>query len=145
MLKTTRPMTSLVVCSTCRSAGVAGEEGRRAGARFADALEACLSGHPCEGSVEIQPMPCLFACAQACTVHLRSPGRIGYVLGHFQPSADDACALLDYVYEYGQTADGVVPYAQWPQGVKGHFIVRMPPEGYVWQNEPVAEPLPAGT
>jgi hypothetical protein len=24
-----------------------------------------------------------------------------------------------------------VPYKQWPQGVKGHFLTRTPPEGYV--------------
>ena len=27
---------------------------------------------------------------------------------------------------------GVVGYENWPDGVKGHFLARVPPEGFVW-------------
>ena len=77
-------------------------------------------------------MPCLFACTSHCTVLIRSDRRLGYVLGRFDPSRSHAGALLDYVGKYLDTEDGVVPYAQWPEGVKGHFLVRVPPEGFVW-------------
>lgn len=77
-------------------------------------------------------MPCLFACGAHCTVYIRSSRRLGYILGRFSPVHSDALALLDYLAEYLDTADGVVPYARWPEGVKGHFLVRVPPDGFVW-------------
>ncbi len=61
---------------------------------------------------------------------------MGYILGRFTPSLVDATALLDYVAQYLDTPDGVVPYACWPDGVKGHFLVRVPPEGFVWDPPP---------
>ena len=45
--------------------------------------------------------------------------------------AEAARALLDYAVAYGESEHGRVPFKQWPQGVKGHFITRTPPEGYV--------------
>lgn len=124
---------AVVVCSTCRhsaadrvdAAGVTG------GAALAAALRAAHDGEPRYANVAIQEMPCLFACQDHCTVHLRAPGKIGYVLGRFVPGADSARAILDYAACYADSAIGQVPYRDWPEGVKGHFIVRTPPEGYV--------------
>ena len=134
MLKLAPSATSLVVCSTCRYAenALTDDGGRHGGMLFADALAAVLGTHPCRGLIEIQSMPCLFACSFHCAVYVRSAGRLGYILGRFTPSRRDARALLDYVAEYLSSADGVVPYASWPDGVKGHFLVRVPPEGLIW-------------
>ena len=44
---------------------------------------------------------------------------------------DAARAILDYALNHAASAEGQVPYALWPQGVKGHFLVRVPPAGYV--------------
>ncbi|MGH1559316.1 DUF1636 family protein [Caulobacter segnis] len=54
---------------------------------------------------------------------------MGYVLGRFEPTIEAARAILDYAVAYAASAEGVVPYRQWPEGVKGHFIVRVPPAG----------------
>jgi predicted metal-binding protein len=66
-------------------------------------------------------------------VYLRSEGRLGYILGRFSASSADSLALLDYVREYLDSSDGLVPYAKWPEGVKGHFLVRVPPDGFVFE------------
>ena len=76
-------------------------------------------------------MPCLFACSRHCTVHIRAPGKIGYVLGDFTPDAPAAQAILAYAAHHAASAEGQVRYADWPEGVKGHFITRTPPEGFV--------------
>ena len=81
--------------------------------------------------IAVQEMACLFACADHCTVHLRGPGRVGYVLGRFAPEAEAATAILDYAVHYAASDHGRVPFGQWPQGVKGHFITRTPPPGFV--------------
>lgn len=124
---------AIVVCNTCRFSAEAREDaqGRRGGALLAEALTACRDAESRYAGIAIQQMPCLFACSEHCTVHLRAPGKVGYVLGRFAPDADAAQALLDYAVHYAASEHGRVPFAQWPQGVKGHFIVRVPPEGQV--------------
>ncbi|OAN60258.1 DUF1636 domain-containing protein [Sphingomonas sp. TDK1] len=124
---------AIVVCSTCRFSKDAREnqEGRRGGALLADALVAARDADPRYAGVAIQQMPCLFACTEHCAVHLRAPNKVGYVLGRFAPDADAAVAILDYAAHYVASDHGRVPFAQWPQGVKGHFIVRVPPAGQV--------------
>lgn len=133
MLKPVKDGPSLVVCSTCCASRDArtDDTGQRGGALLLETLRQELAGHPCSGQLDLQAMPCLFACQRFCTVHLRSPGKIGYVLGDFTAASRDARALLDYAAHYIASVDGVVPWANWPQGVKGHFIVRTPPEGFI--------------
>ena len=124
---------SLVVCSTCRHSAEAREdaEGMRGGARLAAALRAAKDGDARLADLAIEEMPCLFNCTQHCSAHLRAPDKIGYVLGRFEPTAESAQALLDYAAAYLASEEGVVPYRQWPEGVKGHFIVRTPPPGKI--------------
>lgn len=119
--------TAVVVCNTCRVSTEAREtpDGVRGGALLAQALREAAAGT----TVAVQEMPCLFNCAQHCSVHLRAPGKIGYVLGRFAPTAESARAIVDYAVAYAASEEGVVPYRQWPEGVKGHFIVRVPPAG----------------
>ncbi|GAY24243.1 MULTISPECIES: DUF1636 domain-containing protein [Sphingobium] len=133
MLRAVGPGTSVVVCSTCRLSAEQREDaaGRRGGALLAEALHRVREGDPAYASVAVQDMPCLFACQRHCTVHVRGTGKIGYVLGDFTPDEEAARAILDYALRHAQSDEGVVRYADWPQGVKGHFIVRTPPEGFV--------------
>jgi predicted metal-binding protein len=118
---------AVVVCNTCRVSADEREDadGARGGALLAAALREIAE----DSGVAIQEMPCLFNCAQHCSIHLRAPGKIGYVLGRFEPTAEAARAILDYAVAYAASDEGVVPYRQWPEGVKGHFIVRVPPAG----------------
>jgi len=44
---------------------------------------------------------------------------------------ESARAILTYATRHAASEEGVVRYADWPEGVKGHFIVRTPPEGYL--------------
>ncbi len=133
MLREVNGGPQVVVCSTCRHSAEAAEdgEGRRGGAVLATALRQVRDAVPALAGIDIEDMPCLFACTSHCAVHIRAPGKIGYVLGGFAPDTAEAAAILAYVAAHAQSPDGVVPYAQWPEGVKGHFIVRVPPEGSV--------------
>lgn len=133
MLRAVEAGAAVVVCSTCRLSPEQREdgEGRRGGALLAQALRAVQAGDSAYADVEVQEMPCLFACQRHCAVHLRAPGKVGYVLGDFTPDEAAARAILDYAVRHAASAEGVVRYADWPQGVKGHFIVRTPPDGFV--------------
>jgi len=124
---------AIVACNTCRHASDARHDadGLSGGARLVAALRAARAAEPRYAGVEVQEMPCLFACAEFCAVHLRAPGKVGYVLGRFVPGEAAARAILDYAVAYAESEMGQVPYRQWPEGVKGHFLTRTPPPGFV--------------
>jgi predicted metal-binding protein len=133
MLKPVESGPAVVACNTCRHSADGRDDaaGKRGGARLAEALRAVKASDDRYAQVAVQEMACLFACKDFCTVHLRAPGKVSYVLGRFTPDADAARAILDYAVHYAASEHGRVPFAQWPQGVKGHFITRSPPEGFV--------------
>lgn len=133
MLTRVDPGPAVVACSTCRHSQDAREDGEgvRGGARLIAALRRVKAGDPRYDGIAVQEMPCLFACQDFCTVHLRAPDKVGYVLGRFQPDEDAAQAILDYAVHYAASEHGRVPFSLWPQGVKGHFITRTPPPGFV--------------
>jgi len=123
---------AVVACNTCRFSTDERDDraGVRGGARLVEALRS-IQAEPGYDGVAVQEMPCLFACSEFCTVHLRAPGKVGYVLGRFTPDEDAARAILDYAVHYAASDHGRVPFADWPQGVRGHFITRTPPPGFV--------------
>ena len=133
MLRAVERGPAVVVCSTCRFSADQreNERGQRGGALLAQAMRDVQAAEAALAGVAVQEMPCLFACKRHCAVHVRAPGRIGYVLGDFTPDPPSARAILEYAARHAASAEGQVPYAEWPQGVKGHFITRTPPEGFV--------------
>lgn len=133
MLKPVEDGPAIVACNTCRHSKDARDDaqGRRGGAAMVDILRDVQASDARYAGIAVQEMACLFACADHCTVHLRGPGRVGYVLGRFAPEAEAATAILDYAVHYAASEHGRVPFGQWPQGVKGHFITRTPPPGFV--------------
>jgi predicted metal-binding protein len=103
----------------------------RGGARLTAALRAAKAADDRYAGIAVHEMPCLFACQDHCAVHIRAPGKFSYILGRFSPDDQAAQAILDYAVRYAESEHGQVPYSQWPEGVKGHFITRSPPEGFV--------------
>ncbi|MET0377541.1 MAG: DUF1636 domain-containing protein [Spongiibacteraceae bacterium] len=128
--------TTLYVCETCRyDKNTRTHEGRDGGAILLDHLQKQMGQQqigqqqlaPHASDLVIKTTRCLMACTRHCTVHLRAPGKINYVIGDFAPTADSAATLLDYAAKYQLSETGQVPYSTWPQGIKGHFIARTPP------------------
>lgn len=133
MLRRADGVAAVVACNTCRHSAQAQDDaqGVRGGARLVATLRRVKASDATYDGVAVQEMPCLFACKDFCTVHLRAPAKVGYVMGRFEPTEDAARAILDYARAYAASDWGQVPFREWPQGVKGHFITRTPPEGYV--------------
>ncbi|MCE7797638.1 DUF1636 domain-containing protein [Sphingobium sufflavum] len=133
MLKPVATGPAVVACNTCRLSADAREDGEgvRGGARLAEALRTVKASDARYDGVAVQEMACLFACTDHCTIHLRAPGKVSYVLGRFAPDEEAARAILDYAVHYADSEQGRVPFKQWPQGVKGHFITRSPPVDFV--------------
>lgn len=116
MLRPVELGAAVVVCSTCRVSAEVREDadGRRGGALLAEALRAVQADEPDLAGVAVQEMPCLFACQRHCAIHIRAPGKVGYVLGDFVPDREAAHAILTYAVRHAASEEGVVRYAEWP-------------------------------
>jgi predicted metal-binding protein len=55
---------------------------------------------------------------------VQAAGKIGYTIGRFTADADAAEAIAAYASLHAASETGQVPYRQWPEGIKGHFVTR---------------------
>jgi predicted metal-binding protein len=96
------------------------------GERLADLIEATMDQRSVP-SIKTRRVSCLMGCSHGCNVAIQASGKLAYTLGKFEPSQDSAEAIIGYADLHQQSDSGQVPYRQWPEGVKGHFITRHPP------------------
>ena len=66
-------------------------------------------------------------CTHGCNVAIQPAGKSAYTLGRFPPAAAHAPAIDSYATSHAASATGQVPYRQWPQAIKGHFVTRHQP------------------
>lgn len=120
----TAPRATITVCDTCAYAPEqkthAGETG---GEIFARAVETAAADAP---ELAVRRHSCLMGCERHCNVAISAPGKLTYVLGRFEPTADAAAAVVEYAAKFAESETGAVPFKQWPAGVKGHFVARVP-------------------
>jgi predicted metal-binding protein len=119
-------MRSIVVCTTCRYSPDSkhGPDGRTGGEILAGHL---LEAAAKRSAVEVETQICLWNCTRFCSVLVRDTERFSYVTGSHEPSQEQAEAILDWYEYHGATENGEVPFKQWPQRMRGHFIARIPP------------------
>jgi len=117
--------TTITVCTTCRQPAVRDDKDRTP---CGEAMLECVTKAADEiNEVEVRAVACLMGCEHGCNVAISADGKLAYVLGSFEPGADAATALVEYAAGHAKSESGVVPFKQWPQGVKGHFVARIPP------------------
>ncbi len=119
----------LVVCSTCRfsSEEPTDAAGLSGGRRLLDAVKAVVEMEGADLMVEEQA--CLWACSSYCTVYLAEHGKPAYLAGGFTPTHEAAQAVVAFARLFAASPAGAVAYRDWPEGMKGHFIARLPAEG----------------
>lgn len=119
-------MTSwITICDTCKREGWAPRPGNDStdGEELATLIEAAAAG----SGLRTRRASCLMGCSRACNVALQAPGKLSYTLGDFTPDRDAAEAIVAYARLHAASDTGQVPYREWPQAVKGHFVTRHPP------------------
>lgn len=117
-------MTTLTVCETCGYDPDA-PNAERPGAILARLVEQQLAEAPV-ADLRLRRIRCLMACKRHCSVLLQAPGKLGYVLGDFHSDDAAASTLLEWVRHYQASASGQVAWRDWPEGIKGKFIARIP-------------------
>ena len=116
--------TWITICDTCKTANwVADTDPQTDGERFADLIEAAAVGD----TLSTRRVSCTMGCERACNIIIQATGKIGYSLGKFDGTAADAAAVVDYATMHADSPTGQVPFREWPQGVKGHFVSRHTP------------------
>ncbi len=114
----------VTICDTCKGEGWSAEAGLPTdGERFAEAIEAAAVGT----GVATRRVSCTMGCERACNIIVQGAGKIGYSLGKFEGTPEDAAAVVEYAQMHAASETGQVPFRQWPQGVKGHFVSRHVP------------------
>ncbi len=119
--------TTIFVCDTCRFTvdEKTDSEGRTGGEILAGLIEDAAA----DASIDVRRQSCLMGCERHCNTAIAAPGKLTYVLGQFDPTADAAAAVVEYAALHAKSETGQVPFKQWPQGVKGHFVARVPAVG----------------
>lgn len=118
------PETWITICDTCKRDDWAqrGQE-RTDGEVLAALIEAAAA----ETGLRTRRTACLMGCDHSCNVAVQAAGKLAYTLGRFEPTAETAEGIVGYALGHAASETGQVPYRQWPQAVKGHFITRHPP------------------
>jgi predicted metal-binding protein len=121
-------MRSVIFCTTCRHSPDSREGPDRlsGGETLARCFESLLQERG-RDDVVVERHPCLWACTRHCNVWIRDERRFSYLAGGFEPARASAEAILAWFDLHGRTEDGLVPFRDWPQGMRGHFIARLPP------------------
>jgi predicted metal-binding protein len=122
-------MRSVVVCTTCKYSPISktGPDGRTGG----EMLLAHVRDEVAErdaADVTVEAQACLWNCARPCSVVLRDATRFSYITGGHEPTRAQAQAIVDWFAAHSESERGEVPFRQWPERMKGHFIARVPPE-----------------
>lgn len=121
-------MRAIVMCTTCRYSAEEkfGPDGRSGGETLIAHMRAAMQERG-QTDLGLQTQACLWNCKRHCSVILRDDQRFTYFTGDHQPSREQAEAILDWFAAHGETETGEVPFRQWPDRMRGHFIARIPP------------------
>ena len=116
--------TTITVCTTCRVPETRdAKEGLPEGEGLLPLMQAAAAGTP----VAVRGTACLMGCEHGCNIAVQAQGKLTYVLGRFSGGAQDAAAVVEFAQGHSRSETGQVPFREWPQGVKGHFVSRVPP------------------
>ncbi len=117
--------TWITTCDTCKREGwESGDMTSTDGERLAILIEAAAAGL---SNVRTRRVSCLMGCKGACNVTIQGAGKLNYTIGAFEPDSDAASGIVAYAMAHADSETGQVPYRDWPQAIKGHFVTRHPP------------------
>jgi len=117
--------TWITVCDTCKRDGWEdGDMSLTDGERLADLVEGVAKDAP---QVRTRRVSCMLGCERSCNIAVQAPGKLSFTLGRFEADQMSAQAIVDWAVLHDKSETGQVPYRTWPEGVKGHFVARLPP------------------
>lgn len=119
--------TTIFVCDTCRYSAEEKHLGEKTGGEILCEHVERLAAQ--NADLVVRRQSCLMGCTHHCNVAVAAREKLSYVLGAFAPDEASAQAIVAYATLHARSDTGQVPFRQWPQGVKGHFVARLPQLG----------------
>ena len=117
--------TWITVCDTCKQEGWdPSKQQLTDGEILASKVELAAEGIE---NIKTRRVSCLMGCKNACNITIQADGKLNYTLGSFDPADTEANGIVDYAKLHAESETGQVPYREWPQAIKGHFVTRHPP------------------
>jgi len=117
--------TWITICDTCKREGWdSGTMQQTDGEALAALVESAAAGL---ANVRTRRTSCLMGCSHGCNVAIQAQGKLNYTLGRFIADAEAADGIAAYAQMHAKSSTGQVPYREWPQAIKGHFVTRHPP------------------
>lgn len=116
--------TWITICDTCKRDDW---EARDLALTDGEVLAGLVEEQAAQSGVKTRRVSCLMGCKHGCNIAIQAAGKLNYTIGNFEPVRDSAEAIVEYASLHQESENGQVPYRQWPQGVKGHFVTRHPP------------------
>ena len=117
--------TWITICDTCKREGWEdGDMSLTDGERLAALVEGAATG---VNEVRTRRVSCMLGCERSCNIAVQAPGKLSFTLGRFEADEVSAQAIVDWAVLHSESDSGQVPYRTWPEGVKGHFVARLPP------------------
>ncbi len=118
----------IVFCETCKFSKEEklAPDGRTGGEMLAQEMRDLLAERK-RSDVTIATQACLWSCTRHCNVYLRDEDKFSYLTGDFAPERPSAEAILEWFDMHGASETGAVSFREWPDGMRGHFIARIPP------------------
>jgi predicted metal-binding protein len=118
--------TWITICEGCKRSDW---ETRGADASDGDTLAQAIEACAAQTTVNTRRVSCTMGCERACNVIIQGAdsdgySKIGYSLGSFDGTQEDAQAITDFAALHATSPTGQVPFRTWPVGVKGHFVSR---------------------
>jgi predicted metal-binding protein len=121
-------MRSLVMCITCKfpDGRKLADDGRTGGQTLIAEMRAVIAELG-RSDIDVVEQTCLWNCTQSCSVAIRDTERFSYITGKHVATRAQAEAILQWFDKHGETETGEVPFREWPDAMRGHFIARIPP------------------
>jgi predicted metal-binding protein len=131
-------LTDIVVCTTCRPAGIPREQ-TAPGQLLHDAVQAALQAQAADlaeagaavpamrQSPRLRGLACMSGCDRACTVALQAPGKFSYYFGDLSADAETAAQLITCAQLHQASGDGTLLRNARPERLRSGILARLPP------------------
>lgn len=122
-----KAITEVIVCTTCRPAGVPRDQPAHGAALFEAVQIAAFDLDPAQlAQVRIRGVECMTGCNRACTVTFQAAGKYLYYFGDLTADTETAQHILACAQLHATAVDGTLLRNDRPARLRNGILARIP-------------------
>lgn len=122
-----KAITEVIVCTTCRPAGVPRDQPAHGAGLFEAVQIAAFDLDPAQlAQVRIRGVECMMGCNRACTVTFQAAGKYIYYFGDLTADAETAEHILACAQLHATAVDGTLLRNDRPARLRNGILARIP-------------------